>query len=225
MGTIREIILLMIFLPIMMISSCTNRLSTMSLYTEGAVVEDYSPTRMHKMHGRVDADRFIFDKEEVGLDFSFGLYSLDKVSFENNKNSHSYMEWDEEEEYLICVKTGFAVYLSKNATLGFEKNADGSLVDFRNNVNAELYKYISYEDAFDTNYGYTCPGYDPISYNYSEALTIPAEMFDPSSEHVYIHIVQMEYYPDGKYYHNDKCTYTIDISYSMIGDNIVVLTK
>jgi hypothetical protein len=53
---------------------------------------------------------------------------------------------------------------------------DGRILDFEN-VDGQLFKFITYEEAFETDYGCTTYGVAMINYNHCEKLTIPAEFF------------------------------------------------
>lgn len=139
---------------------------------------------------KAEANKRFFKKDDVTLDLFYSLYCLDDKTLEQVKSEHYYSASDSSNQY----ERSYAVYISNGYYLEFEKDDAGHIIDHENKVNAILYKYITLEDSFETNYGYTSTRNDlslffKIHYNHSEKLTIPAELFDSSTNKIYIHIV------------------------------------
>lgn len=222
--TTRVVSLLLVFILIsLFLAGCSPR--ELFIY----VKKGQSPGVFTSLvQAKIEADGYVFDKNKVDLDFFYGLYCLDNSSLEECKDSHNYTppqnEIDKGYSYYEFV---YAIYISKNDELVLERKEADYVTDYKNKVNAQLYKFISYEEAFNTNYGWHGEVDFSRVYNYSEKLHIPANLFDSSSGHIYIYLIWMNYYPDKEEYRlpYSQRIYSIDISYSMIGDNIVVLTK
>ena len=139
---------------------------------------------------KAQANKRFFKKDAVELDLFYSLYCLDDKTLEEVKVEHNYPPFDTDPQTEIA----YAIYISNNNSLTFERYDNGDIIDHENKVNAILYKYITLEEAFETNYGYTSTRGDlslffQIYYNHSEELTIPVELFDSSNNAVYIHIV------------------------------------
>ena len=176
-------------------------------------------------YAKVESNKWFLNKDDFTLDFYYSLYSLDgKRTIESEKMSHSYVYFDEvdKKHYLESV---FAIYISKNEELLFERDEHGYLLDYENKVNAKLWKFVSYEDAFNTNYGYTSSGLRK-NYNHSEKITIPAEYFNKSNEHIYIHIARFWHDIEEDVYFLYP-TYpekpTVIIEYRLIGDMVMLV--
>jgi hypothetical protein len=161
-----------------------------------------------------------------------GFYSLEHLTLEQAKAENEFIKSEFVEargEYIIHhFQYTYAVYLSKSEELIFEEDSSGNVVDYENEVNAQLIKYINYENSFSTNYGHKGSrelfylGF--INYNHSEKLTIPAELFDSSNDYVYIHVARF-----CKSVENDTMYFAestiVDIEYRLLGDNTVLFYK
>ena len=178
-------------------------------------------------YAKVESDKWFLSKEDATLEFYYALYPINgNGTLEFQKTAHSYIYFDSEEDdekhYLESV---FAIYISKNEELLFERDEHGYLLDYENKVNAKLWKFVSYEDAFNTNYGYTSSGLR-INYNHSEKITIPAEYFGLSNEHIYIHIARFWHDVEEDVYYIYP-TYpekpTVIIEYRLIGDTVMLI--
>lgn len=186
------------------------------------------------LNAKVESDKFVFDINDVTLDFSYSLYSLENnESLEEIKDGFYYCvpSYDDYNVYLSWEYV-HAVYISNNKELVFDLCQDKkTIVDYENNVNAQLLKFISFEDAFETNYGFTTERgrfliTGKINYNHSEKLTIPSALFDSSNNYVYIYVVRLIHNLDnGKYEFYDTSGYTIDIEYKLLDDYTVMLVN
>ena len=176
-------------------------------------------------YAKVTSDKSIFDKGDVTLDFSYSLYPLDGAStLETQKLQHFYIPSESEREKGEYHREAvFAIYISNDQKLIFEEDEQGYLLDYENKVNGKLWKFISFEEAFTTDYGYTTSGFK-INYHHSEKITIPAEFFKESNEWVNIYILMFWRNVDkGDFYQCysgqlDKPT--VEIRYRLTGNKI-----
>lgn len=202
-----------ILLTLVMIMLFTATGCQKTLFKSGDTANGF---HQNSMNALVETNKIISNKNDVTLDFSYGFYKLDEISIEQAKARRDY--WDNDLHY----QRNYAIYISNNEKLEFDKDENGNLIDPKNNVNAILYKFFTYEEAFEKNYGFDFEFFK-IKYCHSEKITIPEELFISSSEYVYIHIVIMTYELT-----NDKFTWAqsqpiIPIKYKLIGNDIVVL--
>ena len=171
----------------------------------------------------------IFELCDVTLDFFYSLYSINSnESLDQIKEKYTYVPSVNESERYLYTETVYAIYLSNNEELIFEKNENEAIIDYENKVNGILWRFISYEEAFSTNYGYTTmrkngSWLQEIKYNYKESITIPSELFAPVNEKIYIHIVRLAHTPqNGLYTCVEHSIRTLAIRYILIGDDKVV---
>ena len=178
------------------------------------------------IYAKVEADHIIFDKNNVTLDFYYGLYKINEVETleQTRKRYYSIPSKDEADRGARHTESNFAIYISNNSELVFEKDDNGILLDPKDKVNAKLWKFISFEEAFSTNYGFSNQSID-LTYNHSEKITIPAEFFVSGNNRVYIHIVRILYMPDDNTYSSFYRNYgehNCMMKYTLIGDTVVL---
>lgn len=165
---------------------------------------------------KVESDERCFDKNNVNLDFSYSFYCLNDTTIDSVGSKKYKDPWYED---------AYAIYLSKNPMLVFEED---EITDYENKVNAKLYKYFSFDDILETDYGYTHSA-GKVNYNHSEKLTIPEELFDSTSGYVYVYVIRFlkdtrnetavyTYFEYDSYFNE-----TISIKYELTDDNKVVL--
>ena len=183
--------------------------------------------RLQDLNAKVTSQKIFLSKNDATLDFYYSFYGLTKINIEQAKEELSYITtYHYKEVRLECT---YAIYISKNEEIVFEKNDSDELVDFKNNVNAQLYKYFSFEDAFDTDYGFSSAyGNRRIEYNHSEKITISPDLFDSSEGCIYIYVVAFVHDATNDKYYDDivfcNPTHTcVKIKYKLIGKNTVVL--
>ena len=188
-----------------------------------------------QVNAKVEADRFIFNKNDVTLDFFFCFYRLDDQTLEQAKKDGENIYYEtilpEFEKILIShYRCTYAIYISNNKKLIFEMDENGALVDLEKGVNAQLLKFFDYEEAFSSNYGFTTSEnlLLEMHYNHSEKLTIPENLLNTDNEYVYIHVVSLDYNVLDDRYYNSRVfhthnIYTLDIEYKLLGDNKVIL--
>ena len=177
------------------------------------------------VNAKVEADKLIFNKNDTTVDLLYCLYNLDYVTIEQIKKSYCYIPTDSElKEGIKYTEAAFAIYISNNEELIFEEEQSIGLIDYENKVNAKLVKYITFEEAFENDHGFTTSRFK-IDYHHSEKFTIPAEMFDSSNDCVYIHLVRLNHCPeDNTYYLLRYYQCTVKIKYKLIGkDNVILL--
>lgn len=179
------------------------------------------------LNAKVKANNCLFEKDGVTLDLFYCFYCLDEETIEQSKANHHYIP-SESEKDTFHSESAYAIYISKNNLLVFERDENEGLIDYENKVNARLWKFISFEEAFNTNYGYTTDQNDSalnkrINYNHNEKLTIPTEFFDSSSGCVYIHIVSFLHDVNADSYFTTSEMSTIRIKYKLLGDTVVLI--
>ena len=96
----------------------------------------------------IKSDTNEFDINDVTFDFYYGLYRLDDQTMEEAKKRYSYHD-----KRLQHSESCFAIYFSKTGMNIFEMGDDYRILDFEN-VDGQLYKFITCEEAFETDYGF-----------------------------------------------------------------------
>ena len=167
------------------------------------------------LYAKVKSDKRFFDKENVTLDFYIGLYYA-QGTIESQKEQYAF-----ETANGNNVERHFAIYLSDSEEIIFEKDGNEYALDIENKVNARLWKYISYEDAFSTDYGYTHESMI-MDYHHKEKITIPQDMFDLSSGSVFVHIVDLRYV-NNEAFMIGYCGSYFEIKYKCFYDKIVLI--
>ena len=218
-------LILVLLLLTLSLTSCFS-----GKYLRGDTMYNLNWLDGQSIYAKLEADHFVFDRNDVTFDFSYGLYELGNMTLEQAKKGYCSVPSKEEiENGALYSESDFAIYINNSEELVFETEDDGSLIDAKNKVNAKLWKYISYDDAFSTNYGYTSVRLEVI-YNHCEKITIPAEFFTPENDQVYIHIVRMIRTSEGNVYPSSDYSgtyYSIfynkyAISYLLVGDTVVL---
>lgn len=220
-------LILVILIIIISLTGCSTR-----IYKRGLL--NLPLGRYQQINAKVEANKIIFDKNDVTLDFFYSFYCLENQTLDQVKryNDNIYYETTLPEFKKIIIshyRCTYAIYISNNKELIFEEEENGALVDLEKGVNAQLLKFFDYEDAFSSNYGFKFPEiFQELNYNHSEKLTIPEYLLNRDNEYVYIHILSIDYnvlddrYYNSKVFHIDNI-YTLDIEYKLIGDNKVIL--
>ena len=100
---------------------------------------------------KLQSNKLVFDSDDVTLDFYYGLYPLyGAETLETQKMYHGFELSDGDR-----IECNFAIYLSDSDEIVFEQDENENIIDYENKVNARLWKFISYEEAFSTDYGFT----------------------------------------------------------------------
>ena len=165
---------------------------------------------------KLTSDSFVFDRDNVTLDFSYGLYDLTRDTFEKAKDRSD----TNVVEKNYHIQSNYAIYLSKNDELVFGDDDYTSIylmTDNKRNVNAQLYRYFTYDEAFEKNYGFTTN--NGRMFNHSEKLTIPAEFFDSPRGCVYIHLAHFWHDVVNETFHFIE-TESLAIEYICNGDTV-----
>ena len=174
------------------------------------------------VNAKVEANKFLFNKNDVTLDLFYCFYCLDNHNLDQVKDGNECIIKNEYEN--LHFQSNYAIYLSNNKELIFEKDEQDNLVDQKNKVNATLYRYFTFEEAFATDYGFTSSGLK-INYNHSEKITIPEEFFDSSNNYVYIHVVWFWYDVLNETTSDLREKTTIEINYELLEENRVLLNN
>ena len=167
---------------------------------------------------KVESDTSIFDRGDVDLNFSYGLYILNGAytyTIEEQKLLHCFNEDG------VVIEDNFAIYISNSEDLVFEYDDNGRIIDYENKVNAKIWKFISFEEAFATDYGFTT-SFMNIDYHHSEKITIPSEFFDAREGTVFIHIVCLRHYINEQNFGLGYGETMIEMEYRLTCDKIVL---
>ena len=181
----------------------------------------------------VKSNKLEFDINDVTLDLFYGFYCLDDETLDHIKDEYFF---DATTEHSSSTDFSYefvhAVYITNDYTLRLpidsdKSRDDGWLVidDYENIENAKLVKYINYDELFDTDYGYTTDS-NKVVYNYSEKITIPADMFNSSSGCISIYIVRFVHdLETGEYLRYPTYELHVGIQFDLIDDNTVVFRE
>ena len=151
-----------------------------------------------------------FDINDVTLDFYYCFYCLDDETLEESKEKHTgSLKYD----YF------YAIYIG-NFSLDFELGNESYIFDYEK-VNALLYKRITLDESYETNYGYTTNG-RYINYNHVEKLTIPSEYFSSSLNSVSIHVIQFAHNLEMDVYYFTPFSTSITLDYKINGNKVIL---
>lgn len=176
---------------------------------------------------KVESYKTFFDIDAVTMDFYYALYSRDYgESLEELRAKHMFIP--SEGNTTPHQEVDFAIYISNDMDLIFEKNENKTLVDYKNKVNGIMWKFISFEEAFETDYGYTTTvdensyfKFKKVNYLHKETITIPEELFNSSSGKIYIHITRLTHNKEtDQYYCYYSYYYSYPIKYRVIWDKV-----
>ncbi len=197
------------------------------IYVGGAFYEPYEWGKGGIPCAKVESHKTIFDIDAVTLDLYYALYSREGgESLYDLKTRFSSIPSENDSFY--HTESDYAIYISNNDELVFEKDEIGQLIDYENKVNAMLWKFISFEEAFGTDYGYTTTvdndsffKFKKVNYSQKETITIPEELFNSSSGYIYVYVLRLlhnkatdHHLCDNFYYYN------FEIKYQVILDTI-----
>ena len=166
------------------------------------------------LNAKIVSDTTSFDKNNVTFDMYIGLYNVNR--------SINYRD-DLPEIYTL------AIYVSNSKKLPF-KLREGNYIDNIENVDgAKLIRNITYQEAFNTDFGYTV-NYLSIHYSHKEKIIIPAEFFNSKNNTVYIHTIELLCYEDvdvDEKHKNEMIIWvskytSIEIEYSLNGNIVTV---
>ena len=177
---------------------------------------------------KVEANKTIFDVDAVTMDIYYALYSRDNgESLEELRANYTFIP--SEGDVDPHQEVDFAIYISNDKDLVFEKNENKTLVDYKNKVNGIMWKFIGFEEAFERDYGYTTTTVDEnsffefrkVNYSHKETITIPEELFNSSSGKIYIHITRLTHNKEtDQYYCYYSYYYSYPIKYRVILDKV-----
>ena len=104
--------------------------------------------RVDSLQAMVKTNKIICDISDVSFDFSYGFYWLRRSTVEKIKSEYDRIF--EGSHY----QDNYAIYLSNSEDIFFEEDENEKIVDYKNGVNATLYKHFTFEEAYATNYGF-----------------------------------------------------------------------
>ena len=206
----RIALVILLFAMIMSSTACKK-----ALYVSGDTGTGF---RVDRLQAMVKTNKIICDISDVSFDFSYGFYWLRRSTVEKIKREYDRIFEDSH------YQDNYAIYLSNSEDILFEEDENEKIVDYKNGVNATLYKHFTFEEAYATNYGFDLEGIiNEIRYYHCEKLTIPEEFFVSSSEYVYIHVVVLNYDVGNDVVSSFIKSITIPIKYKLLGEDKVIL--
>jgi hypothetical protein len=196
-------------------------------YVSGAYYEPYEWGKGDIPCAKIESDKTRFDIDSVTLDFYYALYSRKHgESLDELKRNYSYVPSGNDNA--CYTESEYAIYINNNEELIFEKNENGTLADYKQKVNGIMWKFISFEEAFGTDYGYTTTvdensffKSEKVNYSQKETITIPKELFNSSSGYIYIHVVRLLHNKETD--QHSRCNYycyTFEVKYQVILDTV-----
>ena len=218
-------ILLILLILLSALTGCADDNNV--IYFGGAYYEPYEWGKGDIPCAKIESDKTMFDIDSVALDFYYALYSRKRgESLEELRAYYSYIP--SENDNFCHTESDYAIYISNNEELVFDKNENDTLVDYENKVSGILWKFISFEEAFGTDYGYTTAvdensflKFEKINYSQRETITIPEELFNTSSGYIYIHIIRLLHNKEtGQHSRDDYYCYTFNVKYRVILDKV-----
>ena len=193
------------------------------IYMGGAFLEPFERGKASITCAKIESNKTTFDIDSVTLDFYYALYPHKKgESLAELKSKYSHT--DSENNNFYHIESDYAIYISNSEDLIFEKNDDNTLVDYKNKVNGIMWKFISFEEAFGSDYGYTTTTekiyfleFERVNYPRKETITIPKELFNSSNEYIYIHVITLHRKLEtGQYYYDHYFGYTFGVEYQVM---------
>ncbi len=201
---IRGILLLLIFS--LLGTSCRQK----AKYEKG----DFGYS-MEQVNIGVRSDKNVYDINDVTMDWYYSFFDLEKnidsETGENNAiNIFSPLGFDYNRLF-------FAAYLCNTKYLDNIKTLDVCF-DYKNIEGVKFLKEISMEEALSKEYGSTTKMFSGRTYNHSEKLVIPAEVFENDPTTIYIVFVTVAELSEEPCQYKKVYTFWLDLYYSIIDD-------
>ena len=130
------------------------------------------------LNAKLESSVSTFSKKNATFDLFVSVYDID--------NPANYVD-DLPEIYRLCI------FVSNNDTPPYKNFNPVYQKSFNDVENAELIREISYDEAFNTDFGYTIDEDSwakSINYNHKEKITIPEYFFTPEHECICIHVIE-----------------------------------
>ncbi|MBQ3000415.1 MAG: lipoprotein [Oscillospiraceae bacterium] len=169
----------------------------------------------------IRSDTDIFQKDDVTFDLYYGTYNAESAKKYNQDPRGAYAASAFADSKLI-----FALYICDADVQKITECADYKEID-----NHYFVREMSEEEALSEEYSFTMSYWkdvifgEGITYNHSEEITIPAELFTEDSGRLSICLAAFhEPVNDGDNYH-PTITYRIDFSYRVIDGTTVKISK
>ena len=193
---------------VLSLTGCKNK-----EYSRGNRYKEYSFAQ--SLHSKIVFNTLLFNKNNASFDIFIGVYDIDK--------NISYPD-DFSETYNLTI------YVSNSENVPFVLEEYNYLEQIESIGNAELIRTISYDEAFNTDFGYTVQSRE-IIYNHKEKILIPEKFFNAENKSVYIHVITLHCYDateaDEKQGNKIKVMVTqhrkIEIHYFLIGDKLIIV--
>ncbi len=119
----------------------------------------------------LEADKTVFEKDNVVLDLYFGTYDADKDTSENN-----YGFTEEKELFVICATSG------SNAVFFPKADSMDNLLNALDKSGIHLIRTIDLQEASGKEYGYRKRRWGLPALSHCEQIIIPEELINGSNE-------------------------------------------
>ncbi len=174
----------------------------------------YTPTPESIMFGvRSDTDTFF--KNDVSFDLYYGVHD---IGYDDKYNSDPKKSYQKDGYETIF----FGLYICKTA-YRFDVRNDTEISDYQVIDNHYFIKEISEEEAFSEEYGFRMSYWRGITYNHSEKITVPAEVFAEDTGRFVIQLIAFHkpITEGGNYYVSTVGNFGID--YHTMDENTIKL--
>ena len=168
--------------------------------------------RLYSWYAGVKSSTDTFAKDNVTLDFYYGLYDVD-----DDDPSCSIVRGYDDYFFAIYV---YADIRTSMDPIYFRKIVE----DYQNVENAHFIKEISREESLSEDYGYQIRPILGLKYNHHESLTLPQDIFTDSRGFIHIAVVQIDTSKDTSLPYIISDGYIIDIYYKFLDDNTLQLS-
>lgn len=177
---------------------------------------DYAFTPEPIMFG-IKSSNDTFEKESVSFDLYYGVHNIGYTEKHGTDPRSTYIKSPRSAELLFALY--FVIEEYANDVLN-----DNELDDYKNIKHHLFIKELSEEEAFSEEYGFKMNYFTGISFNHSESVTIPEELFEKDSGRIAIKIIAMHKpeQEDGKFY--TSCARHVSISYETTENGHIKIT-
>ncbi|MCH5152131.1 MAG: hypothetical protein J1F65_05700 [Clostridiales bacterium] len=172
----------------------------------GACFEVYS------LYAGVKSSADTFTKDDVTLDFYYGLYDID-----DDDPSCSIVSGYDDYFFAIYVYTEIRTSMPQ---IYFQKIVE----DYQNVENAHFIKEISREESLSEDYAYQIRPILGLKYNHHESLTLPQDLFTDRRGFIHIAVVAINTSKDTSLPYIISNGYIVDIDYEFLDDNMLQLS-
>ena len=198
-----------VLLILLMVSLFTTGCGQKSEFEKGF---DYTFTPNSIMFG-AKSNTDTFSKNDVTFDLYYGVYDIGYAEKYNTDPKSGYRK----EGYETIF---FGLYICE-ADYSLDVVNDMEISDYKTIDNHYFVKEISEEEAFSDEYGFTMSYWKGITYNHSEKITIPSELFANETGSFVVKLIAFhEPMSEGENYYTSMARY-IEFDYQVVDENTI----